>query len=242
MNEKILRIKTKDNFFIHGVLNQISPSNVLLIFVHGLTGEKENHLYYNGARYFPAHDVHTFRFDLFSNGEKGRTLSDCSISGFAADLNDVVDYFADDYGEIHVVGHSIGGCAVMNSNTAYITSLVLWDTALSTPTTTDSKFAYNEHFDKYIAHLKIEYFLSKQLIEERSHQDEQVVAKVKCPMKLIFAGNNVAQNSWESRKSSINVHHQIVTIEGAGHGFNEYGVDAPLLLETLQWIQTGHKA
>ena len=242
MDEQYFQIATTDQSLIYGVLNSEQRSDYLLIFVHGLSGEKENQLYYNGARFFPAAGIDTFRFDLFSNNDRGRTLTDCSIATFASDLSQVIDYFHRDYARIHVVGHSMGGCAAMNADLTHVTSLILWDCALYTQDQNDSHFVYNEYLDRYIAHLKIEYLLSKQLIHERRQQDERVVAKVNRPMKLIFAGTSGIHRSWETRLSAINVHHNIVTIDGAGHGFNEYGVDKPLFEETLKWIQREHKA
>lgn len=242
MKESTLQFATPDDFLIHGVLNQWQPANRLLIFVHGLTGEKEFHLYYDAARYFPQRGIDVFRFDLFSNEHKGRTLSDATISSFAADLDSVLAHFSGDYDEIHVVGHSIGGCIAMNARQAPITSLVLWDTGLYRPSAFEEKVQYHPELDKYVAHLKIEYFLSAAFIEERAMQDERVVSKVSCPTKLIFAGNTSLQQTWESRLRFLTVHHDITTIEGAGHGFNEYGVDTPLFEATLDWLQTGYQS
>jgi pimeloyl-ACP methyl ester carboxylesterase len=240
MLEQYFEIETDDNFLIYGVLNSEIKSDRLLIFVHGLTGEKENHLYYNGARFFPALGIDTVRFDLFSNHKRGRSLTHCAISTFADDLTRVIQNFHNDYAEIHIVGHSIGGCAAMNADLSQVTSLVLWDCSLYVQGQDDSHFAYSEYFDCYIAHLKIEYFLSRQLINERRQQNEQVVAKVTRPIKLIFAGNSKVHQSWATALSSITVNHAVTSIEGASHGFNEYGVDKPLFEETLQWVQLEH--
>ena len=242
MQETAMQIPTEDHFLIHGVLNQWHSSSRLLIFVHGLTGEKEFHLYYDGARFFPQNGIDVFRFDLFSNEQQGRVLSDASISSFAADLDTVVAHFAKDYDQIHVIGHSIGGCVAMNAKQMAITSLVLWDTGLYVPSAFEQKVKYNQQLDKYIANLKIAYLLSKQFIQERAMQDERVVSQVSCPMKLIFAGNTGLYKTWDTRLDAIGVHHDISTILGAGHGFNEYGVDKQLFAATLDWLQTGYQA
>ena len=244
--ENKFNLPTPDGFQIHGVLNGLTESDKLAIFVHGLTGEKENHLYYNSARYFPERGIHTVRFDLFSNEEKGRTLTDCSMTTFVNDLNQVIDFYSRRYTEIHLIGHSIGGCIVINANQSSIKSLILWDTALqsdtrqNTPFQYDSPFQYDAHSEKYIARLKIEYFLSKELIRERAEQDERIIKKIVRPVKLIFAGTTTVKNTWTSRFCLIQPCFEQVVIHNAGHGFNEFGVNESLFLETLKWITHDH--
>ena len=51
--ERTIKIKTKDNFLIYGNLNKASrKSEKLLIFAHGFTGNMNEHIFFNGAKYF----------------------------------------------------------------------------------------------------------------------------------------------------------------------------------------------
>jgi pimeloyl-ACP methyl ester carboxylesterase len=237
MNESFLSLETIDDHLIYGVLNQVKPSNRLIIFVHGLTGEKENHLYYNGARFFPKNGYHTYRFDLFSNEANGRKLVDCSLTTFSNDLDKVLDYFSNLYQEIHVVGHSIGGCVAMNAKQSLISSFILWDPGLSNDSKDLGPFVFDDLTKLYIANLKIRYFLSPQLIDERAQQGASVVKDLRRPIKLIFAGNTNIKDSWRDNTSLIKTRHEVLTIEGAGHGFNEFGKNDELFNETLNWLQ-----
>ena len=48
--EKEIKIKTPDKHIIYGTLNTSKKnSNILLIFVHGLTGHRDEHIFYNGC-------------------------------------------------------------------------------------------------------------------------------------------------------------------------------------------------
>ncbi len=237
--EKTYAIETGDGCLIHGVLNSKSQTDKLVVFIHGLTGEKENHLYYNGARYFPEHGFDAFRVDLFSNEAKGRKLTDCSISTFVSDLNRVTANFYGIYKDIYLIGHSIGGCVVINSDQQNIARIALWDTALFDKTKTSSPFVYNKALDKYIANLKIGYLLSKGLITERSMQDERIISSIKRPVKLVFAGNSHAKDIWKDKLRLINSEYETAVIENAGHGFNEDMAAEKLFKETLDWFSYG---
>lgn len=245
MREEPFSIQSFDGCFIYGVLNQDKPSKRLIVFVHGLTGEKENHLYYNAARFFPERAFDTFRFDLFSNELHGRKLVDSSLTDFTRDLNTVVQFFSDQYEQIHVVGHSIGGCIAMNADQQCISSFVLWDTGLHNGGSESGPFEYDETSGLYIAKLKIQYMLSPKLIEERAMQGASVVRKVERPIKLIFAGNTTVQESWarnikyleSNTKKREQAMFETLTIDGAGHGFNELGKNDELFKATHEWVK-----
>ncbi len=240
MREEFFSIPSFDGHRIYGVLNQNRPANCLVIFVHGLTGEKENHLYYNAARFFPERGIDTCRFDLFSNERDGRRLVDSSLSDFSQDLSSVVQFFADRYQSVHVVGHSIGGCIAMNAKQSLIRSFILWDTGLQNGSTETGPFEYDERLGYYVAKLKIQYMLSPKLIKERAQQGKSVVKKVKRPIMLIFAGNTTINESWvnnfEYIDSTLEPSFETITIDGAGHGFNELGKSDEVFAATYNWV------
>jgi pimeloyl-ACP methyl ester carboxylesterase len=236
--ESNISINTEDEFRIYGVLNSSDKNEKLVIFVHGLTGDRDYHLYHRASRLFPKSGLDTFRFDLFSNQPEARRLTDCSLSTFSSDLSAVLTLFSKSYTNIHVVGHSIGGCVAINSSQELMHSMILWDTALQTDPEAKSPFEYNEYLNLYIARLKIEYLLSVKLIKERSEQDQRVINKIKCPTNLIFAGNTGIHTDWDNLLESLTVYYETSIIKGAGHGFSEYGVDEKILDNTLDWIMS----
>ncbi len=69
--EQELRIKIPGTKLkIHGFLRG-KKSAPLVVFVHGLTGNMNEHLFFNGARWFEKKGFATFRFNLY-DWEKGR--------------------------------------------------------------------------------------------------------------------------------------------------------------------------
>lgn len=65
--QKQIIIKTKDKQNnIYGVLDYQTKKDKLIIFVHGLTGHKNEHQFYNASKYFTTKNFAVFRFDLYS--------------------------------------------------------------------------------------------------------------------------------------------------------------------------------
>lgn len=126
--EKFIKIKTSDHKIIYGTLN-LAPkeSDRLIIFVHGLMGYQNEHIYYNSAKHFPKRGFNTFRFDLYSEERRARNLKECTIGINADDLDTVVNYFRTKFKKIYLVGHSLGGATVMLADLKPIRSVVLWD-------------------------------------------------------------------------------------------------------------------
>ena len=62
--EKEIKIKTNDKHFIYGVLNTPNKkTEKLIIFVHGLSGHKNEHIFYNAKNFFVKKGYAVFKFD-----------------------------------------------------------------------------------------------------------------------------------------------------------------------------------
>lgn len=238
--EKKVKIDTDDGHIIYGTLNcPAQATDKLVIFVHGITGSQKEHQYYDAARFFPKNGYATFRFNLYSREEKGRVLSDISIRTQSSDLSTVVAHFGKQYGQIFLVGHSLGGPTVMGADQEPIKAIVLWDPSL-TPDTTPGKsfYRYDGTLGKYIIKWQLEYLVSPELIEEWKNASGMVHNLIK-PTRIIFAGGYSIKGTWESIISRIPAQHDDVTIEGAGHSFDEEGTQEKLYVATLEWLD-GH--
>src|SRR3989344_1336712 len=113
--EKQLKIKTPDKKVIYGTLRG-SLDKPLVIFVHGFTGFKDEHQFFNGARFFEKRGFSSFRFNLYHWEKGARKLEDCTLSLHGEDLDQVVEYFRKKgVKKIFAVGHSFGGLTVLLS-------------------------------------------------------------------------------------------------------------------------------
>src|SRR5690348_12972313 len=87
-----------------------SLTQPLVVFVHGLTGKMNEHIFFNGARFLEEHGYASFRFELYDFYADSRKLGECTIQTHADDLDTVVAYFRKRGAKhIFVVGHSYGG-------------------------------------------------------------------------------------------------------------------------------------
>lgn len=234
-------IRTKDNFIIQGILNSKDKTDKLIVLVGGLGGVKELHTRYNSKYFFPENGFDTFNFDFYSNERKGRKLSECSISTFVSHLNETYEYFEEKYNEIYVIGHSLGVCVVINSNQENIKKIALWDGTLfpkdkESEEFNKNRFIYIKKLDKYLLNSNIEYLVSRELVKERSEQDERIIPLIKKPIKLIMAGNFFLKDRWKNNLKLIQVSYEFIEIEGANHGFDEEGKEKELFQETLKWF------
>ena len=62
--EKEIKIKTSDKKIIYGILRG-SLSKPVIVQVHGLSGNMNEAMHYNAARYFEKHGFSSFRFNLY---------------------------------------------------------------------------------------------------------------------------------------------------------------------------------
>lgn len=235
--EKNVKIKTDDNHIIYGVLNYQQETDKLIIFVHGLTGHKNEHQFYNAARFFPNHGFATFRFDLYSGEKQGRRLENCTIQTHTKDLEQVVEYFQKEYKNIYLVGHSLGGPTILFSNQKYVKSIVLWDPSLKNDMIDPNIYEYNSLLNKYIIHWGASSLMSTEMAEEWKTMDSKIVERFILPTKIVCAENGILHKDWEKIMSKIKIKNDFVVIKNAGHCFDEEGVEKELFKETLEWLK-----
>ncbi|USN44860.1 MAG: hypothetical protein H6500_03390 [Candidatus Woesearchaeota archaeon] len=239
--ERKIEIRKEKGRPLSGILTYRKQSKNLIIFVVGLGGTKEQHIFYNAAKYFPKEHYDTFRFD-FSSEKEENALSEGSIVFFKEDLNEVLSYFETRYENIFLVAHSFGACVVIGAKHEVAKKLVFWDGAFF-PKTKESEefnknyFEYIESLDKYVFKGKIEFLVSKQLVEERINQDERILGQIKTPLKLIMAENFFLKENWSKYLNLLNIPYEFLIVEGAGHNFDEQGKEKKLFAETLLYLK-----
>lgn len=236
MEEKI-QMPTNDGHIIYGTLNyQGKKNDKLIIFVHGLTGNQNEHQFYNAARFFTKAGFTTFRFDLYSWKEKGRILTDCTIKTHVEDMNTIINFFGDNFKEIYLIGHSLGDLTILYSDLERIKSIVLWDPSIKLGEFEDD-LSYNKELDLYVLHWGVESLMSKQMFEDWKSADSSLVEKITKPTKIICAEQGKLKDKWKDVIDKIQVPYEFMILKGAGHCFDEEGIEEDLFGETLSWFQ-----
>jgi len=238
--EKKIKIKTKDDHLIYGTLNTpTKASSKLIIFVHGLTGDQDEHIFYNAAKFFPKKEFVTFRFDLYSGEKKGRSLSKTTIKIHAKDLDKVVDYFRNKFKKIFVVGHSMGGPTILLSKTKEMNGIILWDPSYDLAKDLARICKYNKCLNVYILNWGTEFIIGKRMYNEwRSFPDPRVLLQeIKAPIKIICAGKNFLVSGGRQYFKHANSPKAFIVIKNAGHTFDEVGAEEKLFSETLEWVK-----
>lgn len=236
--EKEIRIPTRDGHIVYGTLNDLpKKSENLIIFVHGLAGHKNEHQFYNAARFFARHGFATYRFDLYSGEKKGRSLTECSIKQHSRDLNRVIQYFMNRYRNLFLVGHSLGGPTILSANLNDVVAIALWDPTLRYSSLRDDVH-YNSSLKKYVLSWGTEYLISREMFREWSTLDNhKLIQCITRPTKIICAGKGILWKSWKRYEPRIAAAHQFVILHGAGHCFDEGDTERKLFEETLAWFQ-----
>lgn len=237
--EKKIVIDTSDNHKIYGTLNK--PENAtdqLVIFIHGFTGNSNEHIFFNGAKELNKKKIASFRFDLYSWEEAARHMPDCGIQTHVDDLRTVFDYFKDKYARIYLVGHSLGGIVVLESSLP-ASAYILWDPSYASTYTELNDYKYVKELDAYTLDWGVVYVIGKKMREDDWTQSssEELMSKVKCPIKIINAENGVLTEGGKDYFKLAQEPKAHTLIKNAGHTFDEEGAEEELFKETINWIE-----
>lgn len=229
--EENLKIPLGNNKFAYGILFG-KLKKPLIIFVHGFTGNKNEHIFFNGARFFEKNRLASFRFDLYSDKNDARKLNDAPLSQNAEDLDEVIKFFEKKgINKTYVIGHSFGGVTVLMSKKQKFTKAVLWDpSGKPYKLTNEAKFIKEldlYFYDKWGVSVTI----GKEMVEEnRKINTRDLLRKIKVPTKIILAGESELKKFWKNEKN-------VSIIPGADHNFNSYGTEEKLFTETLNFLR-----
>lgn len=206
----------------------------VVIFVHGLTGHMDEHLFFNGARYFYQQGISSFRFNLYGAEDDERNLTDCTLQTHAHDLNIVINYLqTQKVKKLFAIGHSYGGPTILLANHNKFDAIVFWDAS------------YNYRLDdsKELPKTKLRYldWGVWPLIGDAMYKEAQTFDQKKLfndfntPIKVITAGKSY----YEDRKKNYDYAKEpkaYYQVKDAGHTFTEEGKADELYKESLEWI------
>lgn len=237
--EKDLKIKTKDGHYVYGTIS--SPKKVsskLVIFCHGFTGHKDEHIHFNGAKFMNENGYNSFRFSFYYPEKGARHFEETKISQHGDDITDVLTYFKDKYEKIYLVGHSYGGTSLLFVDSNMVDGLVFWDGIYI-----DSK-REKKYFEKdrkkfgYVFDVGMNILIGKDYIKELYSFPDcgELVKKIKIPVKFIGAEKGAGKDA-KKLYSKANQPKELTIIDEADHCFNTFKSEEKLFQETLNWIK-----
>lgn len=230
-------IRTPDKKIIYGTLRGRLKES-LIIFVHGLISTKEEHQFYNGARFFEKNGLSSYRFNLYDWRESARSLEECTLSLHAKDLDTVISHFrGKGVKNFYLVGHSAGGLVVLLSKER-VGKAVLWDCTFDPGDITDDA-VYVKELGMYYFQYAYGTTIGKKMYEENKNINAiDLVKNVDFPIKFINAGAGVLVEGGKKMYEVADEPKERVVIEGADHSFDKNGVEEKLFEETLRWFRS----
>lgn len=222
--EQSITLKTPDNHIIYWTLNSKTKSDKLIIFVHGLGGNQNEHIFFNWAKFFNKNWFDTFRFDLYP-GDGWRNLVDCWISIHTEDLELVIQEFIWKYKEIYLIGHSLWGPTILLANIQNIKKIVLRDPVLDTIKTFENEIIFDKDKDIHMVRRWIDIIIWTKMVEE-TETIGNLNVKLNDKYKIIYA-----EKSDLKEQLKTNIEHTRIT--NSSHCFNEEGIEEILFQETL---------
>ena len=236
--EKELQIKTEDKKVIYGTLSAAKVSNQkVVVFTHGFLGNRNEHIFFNGAKYFTEKGYDTFRFDLFSGAKDGRHFRDTKISVHGEDLNTVIRHFKKIYKKIYVVGHSYGGTTLLFADSSLIDALVFWDASYIKKR--KKEFPYNKKFQSFVMDYGFEAVVGKSYVDELKNFPDcgKLIGQIHVPVKFITAGKLGNEKAGKKYFLKANEPKELVNIATANHNFDGFNEERTLIEETYNWLE-----
>jgi pimeloyl-ACP methyl ester carboxylesterase len=235
--QKELKIKTKDGHFVYGdLVKSKKGSSKLVIFCHGFTGNRNEHIHFNGAKFFGEKGYDTFRFDFYNDNKYARHFEETSISQHGDDITTVLGHFQKQYKSIYLIGHSFGGTSLLFSNMSLVKAIVLWD----------APYVKSEDEKKFFTKYKIgkEYYIDwgmKIRIGEKFIKQlfdfpdcGELIKKIHIPVKFIGTGTGKDSKKYFVKANKPKL---LINLDFADHNFNSHEAEKKLFEETYDWIR-----
>ena len=242
--ERIFNLKTKDDKKIYCLHNTgIKKNKSVVIFVHGLTGNPNEHLFYNAAHSFPKKGVDVFRFALYWwSDEKHRKLDECSLTTHVEDLNTTLRYLRPKYKNIIVVGHSLGSPVILKADITLFDNVILWEPSyLEKGIRHELTEVKVNKQTMWLSRDAFSYILKGKLISEweefNGKNELHLIAELGKPLKIIAGKKGILLKGSRAYFKVAKEPKELIIIDNATHCFDEAGTEAELLKETLSWVK-----
>jgi pimeloyl-ACP methyl ester carboxylesterase len=209
----------------------------LIIFVHGLTGHMDEHIFYNGSRVSESRGYASIRFNQYDWNDDARKLRESTFTTQARDLNSVISYaHTNGAKRIILVGHSYGCPTIMMADQTHVSGCVLWDPSGNFGSSLD-KARFEPALDAYVLEWAYEIVVHRPLAEEEKSlkgKEKELIQNIASPLLIVSAGKGELVDVCRSYADHA-PHASLHSIENAGHNFDENGTEEELLKATLDW-------
>ncbi|MDP3726878.1 MAG: alpha/beta fold hydrolase [bacterium] len=238
-----IKIKTKDNFILDGILNGVNGTNKGVILAHGMTVDRDDEgIFVRAEHKLNELGFFTLRFDFRAHGKsQGNSVKDFTISGELEDLSSAVTLMLNTGGIkwLGLAGASFGGgisalyAGQHNNqiNALFLANPVLdYEKCFLKPTTPWAKEYFENVFERIDQYGFIEvgsrkFKAGRRLFEEmKNFKPCEELRKYKNPL-LVVHGDQDSRVSYQDVvncfSSLPNFQKKLEIIEGAEHGFHE---------------------
>lgn len=234
-------INLPDGKQIHAILRRgegIASSGRVVLFVHGLSGFKNEHIFFNGSRHFSARGFASLRFDFYDTLPNTRRLSETTLSTWATDLNAVISALSTRFSSVHIVGHSLGCPTILLANLARVSSLTFWEPSMHPKQVFGQARALCDGC-VVVMPSRVDFVLRPevQAEAERIPPIEELLKPVRIPLQIITAGEagvKIGRDQYLPHAVGPKEFHNIAR---ANHTFDQDGAEQELFAHTLDWIQ-----
>lgn len=240
--EKEAKIKISGGKFLYGTLGIASKTaDALIVFIHGFTGHQNEHIFFNGSKFFTEKEFDTFRFNLYGGEQKGsRHFRDVKISLHGEDITTVVKYFRKKYQKIFIIGHSYGGTSLLFTDQSIINGFVFWDASYIDWGKSDKEdLGYNKNLNAYVYDFGLEYMVGKGFIDELKNFPDcgKLIKQIHKPVLFIVSGRKGNAKAGKRYFNKANNPKKIINIKHADHCFDNWKDEELLFKGTYDWLK-----
>lgn len=227
----------RDKEEINGILNRVVENEKVVVFVHGLSGNPGEPAFYAAKRLFPTKGYDTLRLFLYSHDKKSKHFAwNTSLQQHREDVEDVIKKLEKKYKKIFIVGHSIGGPIIYQSEYINecnkIPAVALWEPTIS-PVGVKKDFKLNKKLDRYVSGSLV---VSKIFVDEIANLKNVSIAGFIKPFFMVLNTTGQLKKNWKEAEKHITAPHSKLLVKNSGHDFSiDENVDE-VLKETLEFF------
>ncbi|MGO8677889.1 MAG: alpha/beta hydrolase [Limisphaerales bacterium] len=222
-------------------------SRRLVVLVHGLASNQNEHIFFNAARCLAKNTYDSFRFAFYGEQDKmsaggqnkTRRFRDTTLRMNAADLGAVLKRFQGAYTQIYIVAHSLGCPIVLLSDILpNVRSLVFWEPSRQPQDIfRQSTFCSERH--AFVLETRQDILVGTALFDDAMTFPSipQMLKKINIPLQIICAGKGGHEVGRDLYFKNANCRKEFYVIPYANHSFDENGAEEDLFEHMLTWLR-----